>query len=255
MPGGDNIIARASIFILNKSSSIFQLMSDQLSAQKNVSPPRSGKPDEKGLAATRPTSSNEDKGKGQLLESIATIVKALPKGTHLTAGEVFRHARELGLKVSLSTIYRTLNQLQAHGNVSTVHGEHGKRYESRNDDEDHDHLICLKCGLTVEFSDDLIRGFGKTLAERKGYEHKHSRFDILGICLTCKAGDEDHKIETAIAALENSIAFAHEAVAAMESGISHLEGRKLARGRESAEAAAARLRIALEELEEQLSFL
>src|SRR5271155_2077906 len=86
---------------------------------------------------------------GQAQQAIADLVQALPKGTHLTAPEVYRQAREAGMNISLSSVYRALNQLQAHGNVSTLGGERGRRYESGHGD-DHDHLICLKCGLTIE---------------------------------------------------------------------------------------------------------
>jgi Fur family ferric uptake transcriptional regulator len=141
---------------------------------------------------------------GQLQESIESIVKSLPKGEHLTAYQVYKRAEELGIKVSLSTVYRTLNNLNSAGNVSTVAGEHGKRYEAREIGDDHDHLICLKCGLTVEFADDLLKGFGKAVAKRKGFDHKSSRFDIFGFCSECKLKREDLKIEKAILLLDDS---------------------------------------------------
>ncbi len=213
---------------------------------------------EQAATATSPGDFSADPGatagrQGQLQCAIAALVKDLPKGEHLTAPEVFRRARACGLKVSLSTVYRVLNQLQAHGNVSTVAGEHGKRYEAHQDDREHDHLICLKCDLTIEFSDDLISGFGKAVAERKGYEHRHSRFDIFGICNTCKASDEDHKIETAIGALENALSSTGEATAILESAITQAESRKLPRARQAAEAAVVRLREAIDELLEVTS--
>jgi Fur family ferric uptake transcriptional regulator len=165
----------------------------------------------------------------QLQEAIESIVKEIPRGTHLTAPEVFRRAREQGLQVSLSTVYRCLNLLQAHGNIGTISGDHGRRYEARDDDHDHDHLICVKCGLTIEFTDELIKGFGRTLAERKGFVHANSRFDILGICKTCKAKDEDHKISSCIGALEISLAQLQEAQEKAQAAIALMETRKIAR--------------------------
>jgi Fur family ferric uptake transcriptional regulator len=176
---------------------------------------------------------NTTHSRHRLQQAIESIVKEIPRGSHLTAPEVYRRAHELGLQVSLSTVYRCLNQLQAHGNVSTVSGDHGRRYEARDDDHDHDHLICLKCGLTIEFTDELIKGFGRTLAERKGYEHASSRFDILGICKTCKEQDEDHKISTSISALENTLSMLKEATAKAEAAVAMFETRKLARAGET----------------------
>ncbi len=168
---------------------------------------------------------------GQTNQAIADLVRDLPKGTHLTAPQVYRHAREAGLNVSLSSVYRALNHLQAHGDVSSLGGERGRRYESGHGD-DHDHLICLKCGLTIEFMDDLIHGFGRTVAERKGFEHRSSRFDILGLCSDCKERDEDHRINHAIINLESAIAAAEEAIASCKQAITHYETRRTARGSE-----------------------
>jgi Fur family transcriptional regulator, ferric uptake regulator len=131
----------------------------------------------------------------EMQEAIASIVRSLPKGTHLTAPEVFERARELGLDVSLSTVYRNLHRLRADGNVMTVGGDRGLRYETAVEVHPHDHLICLGCGLTIEFVDELIRGFGKTVAQRKGFEHHSSRFDLLGYCADCNAKDEAHRIQ------------------------------------------------------------
>lgn len=185
----------------------------------------------------------------QLADSIEAIIKEVPRGVHVTAGEVFRRAREAGLDVSLSTVYRTLNMLQQGGNVSTVSGEHGRRYEARDLDHDHDHLICLKCGLTIEFTDDLIRGFGKAVAERKGYEHKTSRFDILGICSDCKAKDEDHKVATAMIAVEEVISLLETSTAELQLCATALDSRKLNKAIDILTSAIPKVKEALQDLE------
>ena len=126
--------------------------------------------------------------------AIADIIRSIPRGDHLTAPEVFEKAKAQGLRVSLSTIYRTLNRLKAEGDVITVSGDRGLRYEAAEEGPAHDHLICLGCGLTIEFFDELIRGFGKTVAQRKGFDHTTSRFDILGYCENCKSQDSSHRL-------------------------------------------------------------
>ena len=148
---------------------------------------------------------------GDTQQAIASIVRGLPKGTHLTAPEVFERAKAMGLDISLSTVYRILNRLKAVGNVMTVAGERGLRYETAEEGPEHDHLICLGCGLTIEFVDELIRGFGKTVAQRKGYEHKSSRFDILGYCRDCNAKDEAHRFEEAFRSLSAALTKLEEA--------------------------------------------
>lgn len=118
--------------------------------------------------------------------AIASIIKDAPRGTHLTAPEVYAKARDCGLPVSISTVYRTLQRLKEVGNLSTVSGNRKLRYESAEEGPEHDHLICLNCGLTIEFIDERLPAFGKTVAKTKGFIHSKSRFDILGFCAQCR---------------------------------------------------------------------
>lgn len=144
----------------------------------------------------------------------------------MTATQVFEKAQEEGLDVSLSTIYRNLHRLKAHGNVSTVSGDRGLRYEAAEEGPDHDHLICLGCGLTIEFVDDLIRGFGKSVAQRKGFEHKSSRFDILGFCGQCRAKDDGYLMRQSVETLMSAIENLEESVANLRHAVELIELRK-----------------------------
>ena len=190
-----------------------------------------------------------------LQAAIASIVKELPRGIHITASEVFEKAKELGLDVSLSTVYRILNRLKIHGDVSTVAGDRGLRYEISEDGEDHDHLICLGCGLTIEFVDELIRGFGQTVAQRKGFEHKSSRFDILGYCSSCNANDQAHKLQQAIEALASAIQNSEESIEQLKQSIEWLDARKTLKAAASIELAIEQLKKALNECESGSSIL
>lgn len=188
----------------------------------------------------------------QAQETLETFIKGLPRGVHLTAPEVFKLAREQGLKISLSTVYRTLNNLSAQGQVQALSGEHGRRYEASDGEHDHDHLICVKCGLTIEFEDDLIKGFGRTVAERKGYEYKHSRFDVLGLCLQCKLKGEDHRIGLFRDASEKTLYYCDSVVNEVQLALSHLETRKHLKSKESLENALLLMQDACRELESAL---
>ena len=182
-------------------------------------------------------------------DSLESFIKGLPRGIHLTAPEVYKHARDQGLKVSLSTVYRTLNNLSMQGQVQAMTGEHGRRYEAAEPGHDHDHLICVKCGLTIEFEDDLIRGFGKTVADRKGYEYRHSRFDILGLCQGCKSQGDDHRFEMATLSVEQLITLCESATADLEIALEQLQSRKLPRAKELLESILPTLQESCVELE------
>lgn len=188
----------------------------------------------------------------RIQQAIAAIVKNLPRGTHLTAGEVFERAQAEGLDVSLSTIYRNLHRMKEGGNVTTVSGERGIRYEASDVGPDHDHLICLGCGLTIEFVDDLIRGFGKTVAQRKGFEHKSSRFDILGYCSDCRSKDDGYVMRQAIELLIGASESGEDALANIRYTADLLEGRKIAKAMPLVEGAISRLKASIENCEQSL---
>ncbi len=192
---------------------------------------------------------------GETQQIIADIVKGLPKGTHLTAPEVYERTKDLGVEISLSTVYRALHRLKLHGDVSTVSGERGLRYETADQDHDHDHLICLGCGLTIEFVDDLIRGFGKTVAERKGFEHTSSRFDILGYCNQCSANDFGHRVQQSIDSLTTALELVEETANDLRQGIDLLETRKLPRAASAAQAALIKMKQAMSECESSLAMV
>ncbi len=185
----------------------------------------------------------------QVQEALEAFIKGLPRGEHLTAPEVYKRAKEKGLKVSLSTVYRTLNALSEQGQVQALSGEHGRRYEAADGTHEHDHLICVKCSLTIEFEDELIRGFGKTVADRKGYEYRHSRFDILGTCQQCRLQGEDHQIELSLTHLEKAATFCSSSSQKILQAIEQLKSKKLNRAKELMESVQAHLQDAFKEIE------
>lgn len=190
-----------------------------------------------------------DKQSQSTNDAIAEIIRSIPRGDHLTAPEVYEMAKRQGLKLSLSTVYRTLNKLKADGNVITVSGDRGLRYESV-EDQAHDHLICLGCGLTIEFYDELIRGFGHNVALRKGFEHSTSRFDILGYCEKCKVNDEGHKLEQMQDSILSAIEKTEMALEDLKGTLDLVKARKFPRVNTSVKLALGRLTEAMEELDE-----
>src|ERR687897_3894142 len=62
---------------------------------------------------------------------------------HLTAESVHALARELLPEVSLATVYNTLNELVAMGEVIPVDASPGPTRYDPNVDKSHHHLVCL----------------------------------------------------------------------------------------------------------------
>ena len=65
---------------------------------------------------------------------------------HLDADEIYRQAREKGERISLSTVYRTLDLLKSLDLVDEVHlWDDHHHYETKADQE-HCHLLCRVAG-------------------------------------------------------------------------------------------------------------
>ena len=96
---------------------------------------------------------------------------------HLAADEVFDRARAVLPEVSLATVYNTLNELVAMGEVFEItHADGRKRYDP-NVEERHHHLVCVVCGrmLDVSADDPLL-----PVDQRHGFE-------MLGVDVTFRA--------------------------------------------------------------------
>jgi Fur family transcriptional regulator, ferric uptake regulator len=136
-------------------------------------------------------------------ELLLDIFSTMPQGHHISAQELRDRIITEGGEVSLSTIYRALERLSEQGEIRSIMSARGQLWESVSGEEHHDHLICTKCGLTIEFHDDLLSGFGQSVAERKGYIYQESRFDIFGFCKDCKANLDSSTVSQVLQSLDN----------------------------------------------------
>jgi Fur family transcriptional regulator, ferric uptake regulator len=107
-------------------------------------------------------------------------------GGHLDAHELYRLASERNPRLSLSTVYRTMNLLRDLGLVSEVHlGEEHHHYELRATSE-HCHLVCIHCGRVVEIGYELIEQLKATVAEQHDFEITEAQVDLVGVCAACR---------------------------------------------------------------------
>ena len=78
--------------------------------------------------------------------------------------------------------YRTLKVLVEAGLAhARDFGDGQTRYEVASDH--HDHLICSKCGLVLEFEDDEIEVLQEKVAQRLGgFKIVQHRLELFGLC-------------------------------------------------------------------------
>jgi len=112
----------------------------------------------------------------------AIVEQFLRTRDHVSIDELLTKVRKRHPKVGYATVYRTLKLLVDSGlAVERQFGDGQARYEVVGDH--HDHLICVKCGLILEFEDDEIERLQDKIAQRLGgftvLRHRH---ELYGLC-------------------------------------------------------------------------
>jgi Fe2+ or Zn2+ uptake regulation protein len=106
-------------------------------------------------------------------------------GGHLDADDLYRRAREREAGISLSTVYRNLKLFKELGLVEERHfAEEHHHYEVKALVEHH-HLVCLGCGLVVEFVSPLAERLKQQVGEDNGFDVAGAEIRMEGYCAEC----------------------------------------------------------------------
>ncbi len=100
---------------------------------------------------------------------------------HISIDELLARVRKRHQRVGYATVYRTLKLLVESGlAIERQFGDGQARFEVAG--EHHDHLICTKCGLILEFEDDEIERLQEKIAQRLGgftvVRHRHELYAL-----------------------------------------------------------------------------
>lgn len=105
---------------------------------------------------------------------------------HLNATDAFLLAREKGIDVSLSSMYRILNSLYEKGYISKFTAEDKVDVYDKTL-SDHSHLICEKCGKVTDLH---LNDLKKVLCDRLQQDITGYRLNITYICEECQRKKE-----------------------------------------------------------------
>ena len=109
------------------------------------------------------------------------------KDVHPNAFEIFQRLKKKGKKVSLATIYRTLNLLVESGLVSEIDlGESHSHYEPEIVKSTHGHMVCLSCGRVQEFSDDKVLSILNKIGQKSRFKTDKFSIQVFGYCQSCQ---------------------------------------------------------------------
>ncbi len=113
-----------------------------------------------------------------------TIAQTIQKASdHPDVEELYRRASAIDARISLSTVYRTLNLFEEAGLVTKHDFRDGRARFEPIPDEHHDHLIDIRSGKVIEFRNEEIEAIQEVIARRLGYKLVDHRLELYAVPL------------------------------------------------------------------------
>ena len=118
----------------------------------------------------------------QRLAIIEVLVDMTP--IHPSADLIYQEARKKGKRLSLSTVYATLNELSKHGIIKMLEFDRMEnRYEVNT--TEHINLICKGCRKIMDYKPPFIIDRDE-IAKRFSFQVTDSRLEYYGYCQECR---------------------------------------------------------------------
>jgi Fur family ferric uptake transcriptional regulator len=116
-----------------------------------------------------------------VLEALAT------QGGHMTAEAILQWAARRYPDISVTTIYRILEQLISAGLVAQTDFGGSAAYFELIGDSPHHHLVCNRCGAVIELDDAALAPMRELLLRDYGFQVHPRHLALFGTCRRCQA--------------------------------------------------------------------
>ena len=115
------------------------------------------------------------------------VVKAVEEAdSHISAEEIYLQVRAIYPHMNISTVYRTLELLGELGLVTeTDMGDGRVRYHGIGKGHHH-HLVCQKCGATIDVEESILNSLWDEIGKRYGFEVNMKHLAFFGLCSRCR---------------------------------------------------------------------
>ena len=109
--------------------------------------------------------------------------------------EEFRSAQQIhsaleseGTRVGLATVYRNLTAMAEAGEIDQVRNAEGEAlYRSCERPEHHHHIVCRRCGYTVEVSGGELEEWIQRVSTQQGFTQMEHTAEFFGLCSQCSS--------------------------------------------------------------------
>ena len=103
----------------------------------------------------------------------------------VSAQDLHQVLRNHGSTIGLATVYRTLADLAVQGEADSLQSKDGELLYRACGTSHHHHLICRKCGKTVEIEAHKVEAWADDVAKEHGFVRPSHTIDIFGDCASC----------------------------------------------------------------------
>ena len=119
-------------------------------------------------------------------ERLSILKEVMASNGHFEADDIFVRLRRKKNRASQTSVFRTLPLLVEAGIVrKTPCDQMEARYEPVFGMDHHDHLICIRCGRIIEFSDEEIERLQEKVAREHQFTLLGHRLVLSGYCDQC----------------------------------------------------------------------
>jgi Fe2+ or Zn2+ uptake regulation protein len=116
---------------------------------------------------------------------VREIVGQAGHGTHQTANDIYRRARELQPSIGFTTVHRGLARLSAMGEIMKVQLANADAAWYEPVSVAHAHLVCERCGGVSDVGYSTASRTLRSVAERSGVRIDAESITFRGLCRGC----------------------------------------------------------------------
>jgi Fur family transcriptional regulator, ferric uptake regulator len=129
-----------------------------------------------GQAASRPRATRQRAAVSALLDRLDDF---------RSAQEIHEELRKDGEGIGLTTVYRALQSLSESGEVDVLRTGSGEAVYRRCSTHHHHHLVCRRCGRTVEVEGPTVESWAQRVADEHGFSDVSHTVEVFGVCADC----------------------------------------------------------------------
>jgi Fur family ferric uptake transcriptional regulator len=105
---------------------------------------------------------------------------------HVTISDLVEQLEKDGILLEKEFVLSSMELLYRFGFATKIEFEDKEtQYEHRHLGLHHDHMVCTKCGMILEFKDEAIEKQQLIVAEAYGFHMLQHKMEIYGICSNC----------------------------------------------------------------------